>query len=242
MPSPFRPTLKSTGLSVLAALVLLTLSSACNSPMETAKNYAQDAELAAQTASTIDEWKAVDTLWVKVMQSLDTEKKHKNKNEDYWKLYGQASKGRLDAILEVRLLDYTSPGCGTEAYQEGRNEPHYLGYVGYITVSPWSDRALYEQVKMSFEDKTARQKNWPVEEWAVDTVLQNKESPDQTVPMGTRVQVIKTSLKHTWRGSYKGNLQVRDIYTKASFWIDHFNFSFSNPSICFLREANKYSF
>lgn len=212
---------------LIATIFVLLLVSACQNPITVANKYAQEAELNAQKAETVEDWRATDELWRQAFITL----KDESSNEEVLDLQNRSTQGRLDALLEIGLLLEVNPPCGSKVSQSGREEPNYWGEIGYVTVSPWTDLKLHQKVKESIKNGSFDQKDW-----GISTARLTPSNPKQTVPLGTRVQIIRTSLEHYGWGTYKGDLLVRDIKNKEEFWLKTLNFSLTDPQKCLVAE------
>lgn len=220
-----RQNLKVVGGLIVPLFILFAF--ACQKPINMADKYAQEAELKAQTATTSEDWRTVDDLWRQALIALED----KSYSEEILDLQERYSQGRLDALLEMALLVNARTPCGTRVPQSGWQKPSYWGKIGYVTVSRWSDSSLYMEVKESLQNRTFDQRHWQI-----STARTDQNSSNQVVPLGTRVQVIRTSLQHQGYGTYAGELLVRDIETKETFWIDTLNFSLTDPTKCLISE------
>lgn len=202
-------------------------ASACQKPIAIANKYAQKAEISSQNAETVEDWRAVDELWRQALLSL----KDESSSEEISALRRHFAQGRLDALLEIALIPDVSIPCGREVSQSGREEPDYWGEVGYITVSSSTDSKLYQEIKESIEDGTMNQRNWNTSTSRVTPI-----NPKQEVPLGTRIQIIRTELQHYGWGEYRGEILVRDIESKEEFWFNVLNFSLTDPKECLVVE------
>lgn len=216
---------KSISKLVLLSLFCLLATSCQNNSSE---NFAKKAEQQAQTATTIEDWKAVDELWRQAIVALPDEDHTLSQFSELNDLYSQ---NRLDVLLKIALLSDSEVPCGTTVPQSGRDKPQYWGKVGYVTASYWQEPKLFEDIVVAIQNQSINQRVFrvPIVRWI-------EEERPLEVPLGTRVQIIKTSLEHEGYGTYTGTLLVRDIETTEIFWIKPLNFSLTNPSRCLAEE------
>ena len=147
---------------------------------------------------------AVDVPWGKMAKYIEmsTGRNLYSKGEGKKPSGGQdTAKGRRDESLKGRGMADT-----------GRNEPDYVGVIGYVVIS--SSQEVDIEKLDTFTDESL---------WVIPTYKQDKQywvETGKTVPHKTEVVVKEQMLEHQGYGSYSGYLYVEETATGSQYYID----------------------
>lgn len=140
-----------------------------------------------------------DSAEEKTTSSSDVEKEQNNKPEE------PVEKGQRNENLK-----------GRGRSDEGRNEPNYVGVIGYAAVS--SD----ESYDLEQTDDIDNPELWTIPTYEKDNQFWNET--EKTIPHKSEVLVKNQELEHEGWGSYSGYLKVEDIKSSEEYFINVRNF------------------